>query len=86
MIEGKTESGFAYTITDERLDDYAVVKAMKAMFAGDGYAVYDLPRLLLGPDGEAALEAHCRGENGNVSRSAMLREIREILNAKPVKN
>ena len=86
MMNGVTKSGFAYEITDERADNYEVVKTLRAWIGGDVFALFALPRLLLGPEGEMALEEHCRGENGVISKNAMIREIREILETKPVKN
>ena len=85
MIEGTTSTGFAYTITDEREDDYEVVKALKKWLGGDALAFWDFPRLLLGEEGEAALEEHCR-KDGRISKEALAAEIREILKLKPVKN
>lgn len=86
MLEGKTTDGFTYEVTDERLDDYEVVKALQAWRGGDWLAFYRLPELLLGTDGAHQLEAHCQDENGRVSRKAVAAEILEILDLKPVKN
>lgn len=86
MLEGNTTSGFRYEISEERLDDYALIKTLQAWRDGDILAFFRLPELLLGPEGAAALEAHCRGENGKVSKKAVTAEILEFLNLKPVKN
>lgn len=86
MISGKTETGFEFEITDERADNYEVVKTLRRWIDGDFLAFFGLPGLLLGPDGEKALEEHCRAENGAVSKSAMTREIMEIIGYKQVKN
>ena len=85
MIEGKTASGFAYVITDERLDNYDLLKNWKAWVEGNRFAFYDFPALLLGEDGAKALEEHCRVD-GRISTKAIEQEISEIIQAKPLKN
>lgn len=76
---GKTESGFEFCIEDEAFNDWELLEALRSFDGGDTSAMVDIEKLLLGKEGSAALREHCRGENGRVPVSAMIKEVSEII-------
>lgn len=81
MIEGKTKSGFAFTLTDETLDDYELLEMIMDIDKGAGEKTTSMVERLLGTDQKNALKDHVRDENGRVSATRLMEEIAEIFGA-----
>lgn len=79
MIEGKTLSGFAYSIPDEAIDDYELLEALTAVDKGDSGEIITVVDKLLGMDQKKALFEHIR-KDGRVSAKKVVGVITEILN------
>lgn len=83
MIEGKTASGFAYTIDDDARDDMELFEGLLALDNGDISTLAATITALLGKDQKKALYDHCRNEKGRVSATRVFGELKEILNGAP---
>ena len=84
MIEIKTESGFSFSVPDERVkDNRELLDALVGWIRGNDSEATEcwmqIPKLLLGADGYAALCEHCRDANGVVLSSRVDAEVKEIL-------
>ena len=78
-MKGKTSSGFEFDVEEKALDDYRLVKDLRAISKGDGGLIVDVTERLLGVDQEEALMKHVENLNdGKCSASAMVAEIRDI--------
>lgn len=78
MLEGKTASGFEFTIEDEVLDDYELLEVIHKVDTGhDGYIV-DMAKMILGEDQVNKLKEHCKKDNGKVSAIRVVNEMAEI--------
>ena len=87
MIEGKTKSGFAYSIPEKRLRNVDLMEAMRAFEKGDKLAVVDVLTLMLGEEQKKALYDHVRDEDGIVPDEAVSAELGEmLLGSQEVKN
>ena len=74
---GETESGFAFEIEHERVDNYELLEELVAM-REDGSRIIPVARMLLGEEQLARLKEHCRGESGIVPVTAIERELNDI--------
>lgn len=81
MLTGKTSTGFAWNIEEDALDDMELLDALVESDKGNGAAISDVTRLLLGEKQRAALYDHLRGENGRVRATAAVTAVNEILAA-----
>ena len=72
MIDGKTSTGFAFTIPRERLDNMELLDALAEADNGNVLAVSNAVTLLLGAGQKKALYDHLRT---NAAVSAAVREI-----------
>lgn len=85
MIEGKTSSGFAFSVNENIKKDWRFVKAISMAGSSKGNEItnieglVDLITLLLGADGEARLCAHLQQEDGTVPLTLVNAEVKEIL-------
>lgn len=86
MKEGTTSTGFAYTIEDERLDDYETFELLCELDEGKTAVLPKVIKALLGDEQEKALRAHLKARDGRVSTTAMMAEVSEILNGEALKN
>ena len=87
MISGKTESGFAFEIEDEALDDYDLLHALVQVDRGDAAKIFDVVDLLLGEAQREALRDHVRTPSGRVSAKRMASEVAQIFKTcKEIKN
>lgn len=79
MVEGKTESGFEFTIHEDIAKDHITLKYLTKMTV-DPTAVFSLiDRMVeLGLD-EPALYEHCKTEEGIVPIDAVAKEVTEII-------
>lgn len=86
MIEGKTKSGFNYSIPKENTENYELVESLGE--AEENPLLFPKSvNLLLGKDQANKLKDHLRTESGNVPTGKMMEEITEIFNAqKETKN
>ena len=82
MIEGTTSTGFAFSISEEALNNMELLDAMAEMRDGDHLSMSKICLMLLGPEQRQRLYDHLRGESGNVPIDAVSRELMEIFNAK----
>ena len=81
MITGKTESGFAFEIEDEALDDYELLEALILVDAGQKAKIFDVVNLLFGEAQQKALRDHVRTPSGRVSAKRMAAETMEVFKA-----
>lgn len=77
MIKGKTETGFAYQIAEENLDNYELVETLGEM-EENPLMISKVINLLLGKEQKENLKEHVRAENGIVSSEKMGDEIKGI--------
>lgn len=79
MLNGKTESGFEFTINEGIKRDKIILKHLVRM-TSDSTAVFPLIERMaeLGLD-ESALDAHCTDEDGIVSIEQEAKEITQII-------
>lgn len=81
MLRGKTESGFAYEIDEEVMDDYDFLEILCKIDDGDTALTVKMVDMLLGEKQKEELKKHLRTENGRVSAKKMLAEVMEIFRA-----
>lgn len=81
MLRGKTESGFAYEIDEEVMDDYDFLEILCKIDDGDTALTVKMVDMLLGEKQKEELKNHLRTENGRVSAKKMLAEVMEIFRA-----
>lgn len=84
MIEGKTKSGFKYTVDDRITNDWRFIRALAmANDKNNGdralRGVLDVVFLVLGEDGEGRLCNHLADDTGFVDQSLITREVLEII-------
>lgn len=79
MIEGKTKTGFEYTVDPEILDDMEFIE-MAAEAGDNGLKLPKLVSYVLGDEQKAKLYDHVR-ENGRVKASKIDVEMTEIFDA-----
>lgn len=81
MIEGRTKSGFQYSINDDALDDMELIDALADMDDGEVTSYRYALKSLLGEDQRKALYEHIRSKKtGRVSAKAVFTAFVEILN------
>jgi len=81
IVKGETETGFAFEICAEVLDDYELLEDLNDLSKNTGV----LPRVLktvLGEEQTVRLKEHCRNaETGRVPVTAINEELERIFNA-----
>lgn len=86
FLEGKTKSGFKFSISKEQLENYELLEALSEL-EDDAMALPRVIKLLLGDDGAKRLKNYVRKLDGIVPPEAMADEIKEILQSqKQTKN
>lgn len=83
MIDGKTSTGFNFSV-DERIgNNFRFVEAFADMKSSDEdarlAAMVELPRIVLGRDGASRLMAHVAEPDGFVPTDKMMKEIVNII-------
>ena len=78
MIEGKTKSGFAYSIDEENVDQ-EFLDALSEAEDGDPLKVSKALRMLLGDEQRKKLYEHLRNEKGHVPVKEVMEAFRDIL-------
>ena len=87
MIEGKTNTGFLFSIEEEALDDMEILENLAALSEGHIEVVPKTIVMILGEEQKEKLYEHCRGENGRVSSKRIIDELKSVFEAsKEVKN
>ena len=86
MITGKTETGFAFEVDDDVLDDYELLEALVKVDRGDFRYITDAVDRLLGDEGKKNLLDHVRNKNGRVSSKAVSAEFMNIFSLVNGKN
>lgn len=81
MIKGKTDSGFAFTISDDAANDWEILEGLNDIDNGDATAVVGILKRLIDNDQYKKLKEHVRDENGRVPATAMMEELKSILRA-----
>lgn len=82
MISGVTKNGFAFEITDERVDNMELIDALADIDDGNLLAVSKVLTLLLGPEQKKKMYDFVRTEDGIVSAQTVSEMLVEILAAK----
>ncbi|WP_338214763.1 hypothetical protein [Lacticaseibacillus salsurivasis] len=78
MLKGKTSTGFAFEISDERQNNYELLEAFGKLEENPAL----LPRtveMLLGAKQASGLKDHVRAKSGIVPADKMMDELKEIL-------
>ena len=78
VFQGKTESGFEFKISKERLDDIELIDALET-FDREGSGLSDVLNRLLGVEQKKALYDHVRNKDGIAKASAVIPLIVEII-------
>lgn len=81
MLRGKTESGFAFEIDEEILDDYDFLELLCQIDEGETSLTIKMVDMLLGEEQKEKLKNHVRTKSGRVSAKRLLAEVMEIFNA-----
>ncbi len=81
MIAGKTNSGFAFEIDEEVMDDYELLETLRGVDKGDVFLLTDAAKQILGSEQLNALKDHIRDEKGKVSAKKMIEEIGQVLSS-----
>lgn len=77
QIEGKTESGFAFSVDERVVSDFTFLEMLTDL---NGQNLLALPGRLLGEAGKAALIEHCRDAEGFVPTARITEECMAIIN------
>jgi len=86
MINGKTTSGFEYTLDPDKLNDYELLEKIGEM-EENPFTLTSIVNMVLGKEQAKKLKDHIRSENGTVPIEKMTAEITEIFNTQPeIKN
>ena len=86
MINGKTTSGFEYSLNPDKLNDYELLEKIGEM-EENPFTLTSIVNMVLGKEQAKKLKDHIRSENGTVPIEKMTAEITEIFNTQPeVKN
>lgn len=81
MISGVTDSGFAFEIDDEVMDDMEFLEILVAISNGDKSKLPAFVTSFFGEEQKARLYDHCRSEKGRVSLSRIEEEIKGVFDA-----
>ena len=79
MLKGKTESGFAFEIADNRLGNIELIDELAAADSGNLLAVSRALTMLLGAEQKKALYDHVRTEDGLVPTEKVMAELTQIM-------
>lgn len=77
-MEGITESGFAWEIQEESLDDYELLEILHKIDTGDHGLVPEMVDKLLGTEQRDRLKEHLRDQDGRVTTTGMVSEVMQI--------
>jgi len=77
MIEGKTDTGFMYKVSEENLDNYELLEALGEV-EENPLVISKVVNLLLGKKQTEKMKDHVRSKNGIVSSEKMTEELKSI--------
>lgn len=89
MVEGKTKSGFGFSINEKIFNDWDFITLADSLHNGQATMkeINELFVMVLGADGFKALKEHIRKENnGIVDAMAMKDAFTEIVSSTKAKN
>lgn len=81
MITGTTNSGFAFEIEEETLDDYELLESLSKVDKGEVLSITETVDRLLGEEQKDKLKEHIRNVQGRITIAAMMDEVVQIFNA-----
>lgn len=81
MIQGKTEKGFEYLISDEAVDDFELLEDLAKISDGDPSSTVKAMARLLGEDQLKKMKDFYRSESGRVKASDLMGAFKEIMQA-----
>lgn len=81
MKTGKTSTGFEFKIEDDALDDYELLEVISKVDRGDYGRITEMVEILLGTEQKEKLKEHVRNENGKVSTTKLMDEVKDIFEA-----
>lgn len=84
MFKGKTKGGFAYQISDERMNNYELVEAINEL-EDNPLGITRVVGMLLGRNQANRLKDSLRTDDGIVPVDKMTAAIQEIFEAQQVK-
>lgn len=79
MLKGKTESGFAFEIADNRLSNIELIDELADADSGNLLAVSRALTMLLGAEQKKVLYDHVRTEDGLVPTEKVMAELTQIM-------
>lgn len=86
MINGKTTSGFEYSLDPDKLNDYELLEKIGEI-EENPFVLTNVFNIVLGKEQVEKLKDHLRSEDGTVPIEKMTAEITEIFNTQPeIKN
>lgn len=77
MIEGKTDTGFMYKVSEENLDNYELLEALGEV-EENPLVISKVVNLLLGKKQTEKMKDHVRSKSGIVSAEKMTEELKNI--------
>jgi hypothetical protein len=77
MVEGKTKTGFKYSVDEDVLDDAELLEQLVSI-QEDGLGLFKVMEKMLGKEQKAALYEHCRNKKGKVSIESVGNELNDI--------
>ena len=83
VINGTTQSGFAFQLNADALDNMELIDALAAVRHGEVAEGSTVGRTLAGAGGDRALYDLLRTEDGRVPISDVIRELDDIFKAQP---
>lgn len=81
-MEGKTSTGFMFTVADDVSDDMELLDALIDLDDDKPAGLKNAMDIVLGQEQKKALYDHCR-VNGRAKASRVMDEFKEILDALP---
>lgn len=77
-MEGITESGFAWEIPEESVDNYELLEVLHKIDTGNYGLLPEMVDKLLGTEQRDRLKEHLRDQNGRVTTTGMVSEVMQI--------
>lgn len=81
ILKGKTETGFAYSVDTDCLDDFYLLEDIGRAQHNDMMALSSVLSRMLGEEQKKALLKHCEDEHGRAKTSRVGDEVAAIFKA-----
>lgn len=85
MIEGKTKSGFSFSVRGSMLNDFRLIEALADVKSGDGGRSVDgmtaLVNLMFDPEQKRMLYAYASLDDGSVPIDKVMEIVNEVFEA-----